>query len=272
MRTRWLGAGLAAVLVCTTGCLSGGKTTDIFGRPVADAKSPEKLELPPKEGAKARLATAEMLEKSGKLLEATILYEGARALDPEYGQQVSRRLAVLYDCQGMFVQADAEYRKALETAPKDADLWNDYGYSHYCRGNWEQAEEALRHALASNPAHKRAWTNLGLTLAQAGRYEESFEAFTKVVPPAQAHCNVAFALATQGKTADAIHEYRKALQLAPDLKLAQAAVAKLQAPKGPKPASPEAKPEIPTIPADTAKEDAAAKRRAAEAMVPFEIP
>ena len=98
-------------------------------------------------------------------------------------------------------------------------------------GNWDRAEQTYRKALELKPDLKRAWVNLGLTLAQLGRPEESFDAFTKAVPPAQAHCNLGFALAARGKTADAIHEYRKALELSPDLTVARAALVKLDAPR-----------------------------------------
>jgi tetratricopeptide (TPR) repeat protein len=231
MLQRFVRAGVVLALVGSSGCLSLGKSTPPGVAAVAgDPTAPEKLELPPADGARACLATAEMLEKEGKLLEAAALYERARALDPA-NEAVTRRLAVLYDCQGAFVRADAEYDRALAASPGDADLWNDLGYSHYCRGNWARAEEAYRKALELKPDLKRAWVNLGLTLAQLGRPEESFEAFTKVVPAAQAHCNLAFALAARGKTADAMHEYRKALELAPDLAIARAALVKLEAPR-----------------------------------------
>ena len=224
--------GLIFGLVGSGGCLSLGKIMP-GGLTAVEATAPEKLELPPKEGAKACVATAEMLEKDGKLFEAAALYERARTLDSA-NETLTGRLAVLYDSQGAFVQADVEYQRALELTPNNPDLWNDFGYSHYCRGHWAQAEDALRKTLAIKPDHKRAWTNLGLVLVQAGRPDESYDAFRKVVPPAQAHCNLGFALAAKGETAEAIHQYQIAIELAPDLQLAQAALSKLQSPPGPK--------------------------------------
>ena len=241
MFNRVLGAGLLVAVAGAGGCLSLGNSAPGVAQ-VGEPNAPEKLELPPKDGAKACIATAQMLAKNGNLPEAVALYERARTLDPVY-ETVTRRLAVLHDCLGEFAQADAEYRRALATSPKDSDLWNDSGYSHYCRGNWEAAEDAFRKALELNPEHKRAWVNLGLALAQAGRPDESFEAFAKAVPPAQAHCNVAFALAAQGNREDAVREYQKALELAPDLSLAQTALAKLTGPHRPKA-------ELPTEPVD----------------------
>src|SRR6185369_9509476 len=112
-----------------------------------------------------------------------------------------------------------------------ADLLNDLGYCYYSRGKWTDAETTLRKAVTANPQHQRAWVNLGMTLAQMERYQESFEAFTHAVPAAQAHCNLAFILTTQGKRDDAKQAYRLALNFDPGLTLARAALQKLENPR-----------------------------------------
>jgi tetratricopeptide (TPR) repeat protein len=189
--------------------------------------SKDQVELPPAEAARVCRATAAALEKAGKDPEAIALYEKARKSDPAM-EGVCRRLAVLYDRQGDFTKALEEYQRALKLNPHDADLLNDLGYAYYCRGRWTDAENSLRQAVEINPKHGRAWINLGMTLGQEERYTESFEAFAKVVSPAQAHCNVAFALTTQGKREEAKEAYRKALALNPDLRIARLALAKLE--------------------------------------------
>src|SRR5262249_30063891 len=142
--------------------------------------------------------------------------------------QVTRRLAVLYDRQGDFVHALADYRVALQRAPRDADLLNDLGYCHYERGNWPEAEKALRDALKIDGEHKRAWGNLGLVLGQQERYQESYEAFAKVVSPGEAYANVGILQAQMGRSAEARASLRQALALAPDLKAAQAVLARVE--------------------------------------------
>ena len=69
-----------------------------------------------------------------------------------------------------------------------------------------------------------------MTLVQRNRQAEAFEAFTHAVPEAEAHCNMAFAYSLQGKHREAIQQYRRALELAPDLDLARGALAKLENP------------------------------------------
>src|SRR5262249_57924483 len=108
--------------------------------------------------------------------------------------------------------------------PRDANLLNDLGYSYYNHGDWQEAERWLRKSLAVDSHHQRAWINLGMTLGQQERYDESVEAFGHAVRPAEAHCNLAFILTTQGRRQEARQEYEKALALEPGQRLARAAL------------------------------------------------
>ena len=199
--------------------------------PAAAPINTSRVDKSPGESAKLCLATAQQLETAGSLPEAAALYENARRSDAKLNAQIARRLGVLYDKQDNFDRARAEYEAILRKQPNDADTLNNLGYGYYSRGNWVLAEQHLRKAVAANPTHKRAWINLGLTLAQMNQEEESLKAFSKVVPPAQAYCNLAFALTTQGRREDAKRAYRRALELDPDLQLAQSALRKLNSPE-----------------------------------------
>jgi tetratricopeptide (TPR) repeat protein len=207
-------------------------------------------ELAPKPAALACFKAAQQMEANGQTEEAAKLYEKARSLDPAaHTAAATRRLAVVYDRLGEFTKSAAEYEAAVKAAPTDADLLNDLGYSHYSRGESEKAVAALRKAVELKPDHKRAWMNLGLALALGGRFAESYEAFAKAGKPAEACCNLAFALAAQGRTEEAKTEYRKAIELDPGLKLARAALAKLE---NPAPVAKEDAPKRPSRPATPA--------------------
>jgi len=181
----------------------------------------------PKEAAEVCLHTAEVMDQGGKAEEAIPLYEKARQ-NGGNKQQISRRLAYLYEQQGDFKHALEEYKQLAQRSPRDADLLNDIGYCCYNQQDWAEAEKYLRQALAVNAEHARAWVNLGMTLAKAGRTTESLEAFTHVVTPAQAQCNLAFILTTQGKLDDAKAAYRQALDIEPELSVARIALAKFE--------------------------------------------
>jgi Flp pilus assembly protein TadD len=192
---------------------------------VRTSRSQEGALLPSKESAKACLAVAESLANQGHLDEAVDQLNKARIYDAR--ADVSGSLARLHARLRNDQLAMEEFGKALRAHPRDAELYNDLGYFHYDRGNWTEAETQLRKAVALAPTHARAWTNLGLALGQQGRYEESLEAFGKVVRPAEARCNLAFVLRTQGKVDPARKLYREALQLDPGLKLAREALAQM---------------------------------------------
>lgn len=232
MVPNWLRvAALSACLVClSTGCMTGRghRATLTLGPEGASAPVQE---LPPKDSAYVCLVTGYEFEKVGRVPEAICLYEKARTVQPSLDKKLTRRLAVLYDQMGNFAKADEEFAKALANQPRDAGLLNDLGYSHYARGNWAEAEEYLNQAVALNPDHKRAWINLGMVIAQQGRYPESMRAFRNATSEAEALCNLGFVLSVQGKKDEALQAYSRAVELAPSLKLAQAAVNRYTAPE-----------------------------------------
>ncbi|HZZ79653.1 MAG TPA: tetratricopeptide repeat protein [Gemmataceae bacterium] len=239
------GSLAACLALFLTGCQLPSSESMLVG-PMSDASSSpragtKEAELPTMDSAKLCFTTAETLEKGGKDPEAIGLYEKARQLDKRLAVEATRRLAVLYDRNDEFDKALDYYRHALEENPKDAELLNDLGYGYYCRGEWAEAEKHLRKAVGVNPKYANAWINLGMTLAQQSRYDESIQAFGKVIPKAQAHCNVGFIQATQAqslmksvsasagqlKRNEARRSYEAALQLEPGLQIARIAMQKL---------------------------------------------
>lgn len=183
--------------------------TGLNGKPASGTE-----ELPASQAIQACLAVAQNLEKTNNDAGAIEQYEKIARLDPG-NQKASRRLAVLYDRRCDYVKADAEYQKLAKARGRDADLFNDWGYSYYQRTNWTDSEKQLRKALELDPQHARAHCNLGLVLGQQGRYDEAFRQFRSVVNEAEAHCNMAFVYWTQGKAEEARRECEKANQIDP---------------------------------------------------------
>ncbi|HEV3301535.1 MAG TPA: tetratricopeptide repeat protein [Planctomycetaceae bacterium] len=221
-------------LAGSSGCVSGLLTSVSAAKaPVGETAQVSRSEssdtLPPKQAAEACFATARELQAHGHAPEAIILYERARQLNPQE-PQVSRFLAVLYDQQGNDARATTEYRKALELAPHDADLLNDFGYYFYRRRDWRHAEEQFRKAIAQTSEHERAWVNLGLALGEQERFQESFEAFSKVLGPAAAHSNVGVILAAHQRKSEAEGAFKQALAIQNDLPQPRAFLAHFEQP------------------------------------------
>lgn len=201
------------------------------------APGPKETEMTPTESAKLCVTTAHQLAAGGHRREAILLLEKARTLDPK--QQVSRYLAVLYD-EDRMPQALTEYQKALAATPNDPEVLNDFGVYFYHRGDLAQAEHWLRKALEHDAKHARAWVNLGLVLGTQGRYKDSFDAFCKVLPPGEAHSNLAMLLARNGDRQRAEAAAREALKLEPDLPQPKALLAFFYGPQAANNAAPAA--------------------------------
>ncbi len=196
------------------------------------AKAPDQ-ELPGLQSAQLCLATAESMDRAGRIPEAIALYDKARHLDPNQ-KKICRRLAILLDRVGQFALANTEYQEAVRLFPGDASLYNDFGYSCYCQGKLPEAEQLLRKAIELDSTQDRAHVNLGLVLGMQGRYPDALESFRRALPEAQARSNLAFIQTSQGKRQEAIASYRAALQQDATLSLARGALAKLeQAPADP---------------------------------------
>lgn len=189
--------------------------------PPVDTRASKPKELPPDKTAELCQAAGEELAKRGLNAEAVAQYERARQLDPRRGAILARRLAVLYDVTGDDARALVEFQRAIKTAPHDADLLNDCGYFYYERADYEQAEKLFRRALTADPNNQRAAVNLGLALGKQGQIQASLEAFRRVLPDAQAYCNVGVLLAQQGKIGEARKALEEALRLEPNLKQAR---------------------------------------------------
>src|SRR5438045_3117651 len=106
-------------------------------------------------------------------------------------------------CLGLFGNQTPQPAPTTATGAPASGLLNDIGYSFYCRGDLVTAENFLRKAVQNDHSLKAAWLNLGLVVSATGRLDEGFTAFQKAGSEGEAHANLAFVLAAQGKTSEA---------------------------------------------------------------------
>jgi tetratricopeptide (TPR) repeat protein len=141
--------------------------------------------------------------------------------------RLHRKLAQAFDHLGQPEEAKAHYQAAQKLAPRDPNVWNDAGYSAFFRGRFDEAERLLKKAASLDPANPRILSNLGMTLAAEGRTDAALEVLTKAGGPASARMNLAYVLASTGRSDEAREQYRAALAIDPGLKVARDALAKL---------------------------------------------
>lgn len=163
-----------------------------------------------------KLALAQMLEQQGSTAEAIEAYESILRIEPTHAA-VAHRLAVLLDKTGQPQRAEPYYQVCLRATPADPDVLSDFAYHCYLERRWGEAESHLQRALSVAPRHARARNNLGLVLARTERPREAFDQFAQGgCGPADAHANVAFALAAEARFDDAERVYGIALQTDPN--------------------------------------------------------
>jgi Tfp pilus assembly protein PilF len=196
------------------------------------------------------LKALEFLEKPGRRHESARDLAGRKAT-------AHRKLAVVLDRLGRFPESDVHYKAALKAAPDDPKVWNNAGYSLYIQRRWDESERALRTAARLAPDDPAVATNLGLTLAAQQKVDEAMKVMARAVGPAAARANIGFVLAATGRRAEAVAQYRLALDLQPSLPEAEAALARLA--KDGEPSATAKADELPPLPADRSIKPASAE-------------
>ena len=193
--------------------------------------------LPTDQGVKLHLDIGKALEGREEFDSAIAEYQQAlQALDGpgrhpggvkvnnDLRALAERRMAGVLERLGRFDQAEVHYRIAFKNAPRDAKVWNDYGFGKALQGRWEESEKALRTAVKIDPANPRYQTNLGLTLASEGKTAEALKILTRAGGAPWARHNIAIALLKQGKLSAAREQLSNALVLAPEQSSSRAAL------------------------------------------------
>ena len=100
---------------------------------------------------------------------------------------------------GRLAEAEALYRRILESDPGNIDAAHFLGVLAYQRGDLAQAAERISAALARNPANAPAQNNLGNVLDAQGRHDDALRCYLEALALepdyADARSNLAAALA-----------------------------------------------------------------------------
>jgi Flp pilus assembly protein TadD len=204
------GAG-GLVLAMGLLALAGCRTVETTSRPEVDASFKEGRSKPrsvkPKQAADVQIAYGRTLERQGQDDAAIHAYQDAVKQDPRRADAYLR-LAILHDKRGKFDESASYYQKALGASPGNPDVFCDKGYSLYLQRKLDAAEAALRQAIALRPEFPRAHNNLGLVLAHEGQRSAALAEFRKAgCSVADAHLNLAFVMAVEGRWEEAKKQY-----------------------------------------------------------------
>jgi tetratricopeptide (TPR) repeat protein len=116
-------------------------------------------------------------------LEAESDYRKAIELDPKSAPPWTSLGNLLDRYTERYEEAEAAFRRAIDLDPKDAYTWTCLGnLLHRRRRRFDESEAAYRQAIEINPNFAFPWVNLGILLEQIrGRYEDAEIAFRKAL-------------------------------------------------------------------------------------------
>jgi len=122
--------------------------------------------------------------------------------------------------QGNSREAIAQYTKAAELRPTDAEIFNLLGMQHAALAQYDQAIESYRHAIQLRPGFAVAYTNLGNLYAHRGEYDNAIVQYTEALTanPFEpgAEYGWGFVNAQRGETEAAIQRFKNAVEKHPN--------------------------------------------------------
>jgi tetratricopeptide (TPR) repeat protein len=150
-------------------------------------------------------------------------------MDTQIKQQIQEATALFQS--GRYDEAEVLLLEIVKHNPLYANVYNMLGFIYSQRNVLDKAAELFRQALNINPGYTEARLNLAITLADSGAYSEALqeygqakereEAKAPTLPThaqarlANAHVDLAKAYQELGLYPQAVHEYEKAITLAP---------------------------------------------------------
>lgn len=121
------------------------------------------------------------------------------------------QLAKLYTWAGDRDRALAEYQKAAQHHPKDADVPFALMKSHVRFEDWAGASKACQTALALDPENRTYRKAYGYVLARGGKWDEAFDALLMVMGESEARTFMAHILLNSGNVAEGQRQLQTAL-------------------------------------------------------------
>lgn len=124
-------------------------------------------------------ATGDLMRQLDRFDEAAEAYDRAIAIyekrgDPQWFVYYTR--AIAYERQGMWPEAEADFRRALELNPEQPEVLNYLGYSLVEKKiKLDEALDMIERAAAARPDSGFIIDSLGWALYRLGRYDEAVE-------------------------------------------------------------------------------------------------
>jgi len=156
------------------------------------------------------------LFQDARPVEAVAQYERALALDPKHVKSHNNIALALVEL-GRLEDAAKHFEQSVLLEPK-AEIYSDLGFVMTRLGRSDEAFANYEKALALDPDCASAHFNMAVTFVQTEKYRDAETHYRRALsgrPTAETHNGLGYALARQGRTDDAIAEFRKAIEANP---------------------------------------------------------
>jgi protein O-mannosyl-transferase len=166
----------------------------------------------------ARGNLGDFLARQGQTDEAIAQFEKALEIKPDEAQTHFTLANSLLE-KGSVDQAIAEFQKALEIQPDFAEAHNNLGNALLKRGKLEEAGGHFQMALQIKPDYVDARINLGYVFLQMGKLDDAITQYQEALElkpdNAQAHNNLGNTLLKKGRVDEAMVHFHAAAQISP---------------------------------------------------------
>ena len=112
---------------------------------------------------------------------ARAMAKRALELDPNLADAHRAQGVILLNIDSNFVEAEAEFRRALELAPQDALVTGDFALLLSLLGRLDEAAALAQRAITLEPLRGALHQKLGAFLTALGRYDEAEAAVRKAI-------------------------------------------------------------------------------------------
>lgn len=212
-RVRFADVCLAVAMIALVGCDNSRPAS--FSYSSAQARIDEEFQAganrPPT--AKTLYAMARILASQGKDDQCEFVLVRAIQQYPKFVPAYCE-LAELRVRQRRVGEAVDILKRGLAHWPNDPVLLNNLGMCMMLKSEFADAMDLFRDACKTEPQNARYRSNMAAALGMMGRYDESLALYLQVVPPAEAHHNLAILCRARKDLARAADEFKQAEALA----------------------------------------------------------
>jgi tetratricopeptide (TPR) repeat protein len=155
----------------------------------------------------------------GELDKAVAEFEKAIELDPN-DAEAHRNLGTAYGEQGKWEESAAAYEQAIEVNPNFGEAYGDMAGAYFYLGKLAEAVAAGEKAIELAPDYATAYNNLGIIYGSQGQIDRAIALFKEAIEidpnEANAHYNLGFAYENLDQLDAALAEYQEAARVDPN--------------------------------------------------------